>query len=735
MAEEPAAHESRARVIHIGTILFVFVAVLTGVVVAGRYFYLLQKERIRESRILILQGTSSIQRHAIESWLAGLREEAESIADAAKPYFPAHGTRPVASDLDEIQRWLTAILSRHGYLSIRLYDAAKPPDTDAHFCRLSVASPTWRGDAQVEKHIQRTLDQRLSGVTDALDRAGSLRVLAFAPVSARGMVVVEADPASTVFRLFRELSGPSTTWESLILFTHHRRVVPLRQPGPPPRDGHVLGEIPPSDAVLAQVLGGKLAHFIARDARGRLVLAHVEPFAQPGWILVGRESVRETDRLAQSFAIPYITAIVALVAVAFAVTAFVWQRHGFRTLQDRLRLESEARKVQQDLAESRALLRTILDTVPQRIFWKDRQSRYLGCNAPFARDAGRQSPDELIGLDDYAMSWVANADLYRSDDRQVMETGIPKLGYEEPQDHPDGTRLYLRTSKVPLRREDGTIYGVLGTYEDITEQVRTRQALEEALARLQEANAELSQLLYLLSHDLRSPLVNIRGFVRELEQALDAISCQLDSAEDAAQALPKVRAMVTEDMREHLRFISQAARSMSRLLDGILSMSRLDRVQFRQVHVDMTALAGRVVAAMKPEAEAKAATIVLEDLPPCIGDPDRLEQVFNNLLSNAIKYLSKDRPGHIRISGNVKENAAVYCVEDNGIGIPEGMQETVFDMFVRAAPEYAAGEGLGLTSVRRIVHRLGGRCWIESTPGQGTKVYFTVPVRHDGISN
>ncbi len=126
--------------------------------------------------------------------------------------------------------------------------------------------------------------------------------------------------------------------------------------------------------------------------------------------------------------------------------------------------------LQSDLQESRVLLQTIIDTVPMRVFWKDRELRYLGCNPAFARDAGKSTPSELIGLDDYQMGWAAQADVYRADDRAVMASGSAILSYEEPQTTPDGKTIWLRTSKVPLKNPHGESVGVLGTYEDITEQ-------------------------------------------------------------------------------------------------------------------------------------------------------------------------------------------------------------------------------------------------------------------------
>ncbi|MDO9106013.1 MAG: EAL domain-containing protein [Methylovulum sp.] len=142
--------------------------------------------------------------------------------------------------------------------------------------------------------------------------------------------------------------------------------------------------------------------------------------------------------------------------------------------------EREAQRKQADaaLADAHKLLMTVIDTAPMRIFWKDKALRYLGCNPVFAHDAGEACPQDLIAKDDYQLAWHEHADRYRADDHLVMDSGIPKLFYEEPQATPDGNTIWLRTSKVPLRNEANDIIGVLGIYEDITEQKRNEARIQ-----------------------------------------------------------------------------------------------------------------------------------------------------------------------------------------------------------------------------------------------------------------
>ncbi|MCM8610659.1 PAS domain-containing hybrid sensor histidine kinase/response regulator [Accumulibacter sp.] len=132
-----------------------------------------------------------------------------------------------------------------------------------------------------------------------------------------------------------------------------------------------------------------------------------------------------------------------------------------------------------DLARTNGLLKQVVDTAPVRVFWKDRDCRYLGCNPAFALDAGKNAPADLVGEDDFSMGWAEQADLYRADDRQVMDSGQPRLNYEEPQTSPDGRTIWLRTSKVPLRNPSGEVIGVLGLYEDITATKHAELALQQ----------------------------------------------------------------------------------------------------------------------------------------------------------------------------------------------------------------------------------------------------------------
>ncbi len=152
---------------------------------------------------------------------------------------------------------------------------------------------------------------------------------------------------------------------------------------------------------------------------------------------------------------------------------------------------TERRRAEQELRASRQLLQSILDAIPQRVFWKDKNSRFLGCNRPFAMDAGLESPEAIVGKNDADLSWKSVAELYRADDKLVMEQKSPKLNFVEQQTRPDGTVVWLQTNKLPLLDPDGSVTGLVGTYEDITERRRAERELWLTKASLENASASV----------------------------------------------------------------------------------------------------------------------------------------------------------------------------------------------------------------------------------------------------
>ena len=185
----------------------------------------------------------------------------------------------------------------------------------------------------------------------------------------------------------------------------------------------------------------------------------------------------------------------------------------------------ELQETAQRLEQSRNMLQLIIESIPVRVFWKDRDLRYLGCNTLFARDAGFNHPQQLLGQDDFAMGWREQADLYGMDDRQVMESRRPKMNLVEPQTTPAGAKIWLKTSKVPLQMPNGEVFGVLGVYEDITAHKQAEEALRESEATLRtliEANPESLFLLDTRGVVLAASKVAAQRLDKSLEEIIGA---------------------------------------------------------------------------------------------------------------------------------------------------------------------------------------------------------------------
>jgi len=251
------------------------------------------------------------------------------------------------------------------------------------------------------------------------------------------------------------------------------------------------------------------------------------------------------------------------------------------------------------------------------------------------------------------------------------------------------------------------------------------EKVEARTVDLKEANDELQRFAYIVSHDLRSPLVNIMGFTGELAAIRrDLIDEQTD---DEAQD-PK-RQELLADFDEALGFITSAIGKMDRLIKAILDLSRAGRRDFRPEPLDVSAILAAIKDSLAHQMQEVGAEIVIGPIPSIESDRVAIEQIFSNLLDNAVKYLRPGRPGRIEISAEEKIGFAVIRVTDNGRGIDPADRERVFELFRRAGAQDRPGEGIGLAHVRALVRRLGGTIRLDSEPGEGSTFTVILPKR------
>jgi len=213
-----------------------------------------------------------------------------------------------------------------------------------------------------------------------------------------------------------------------------------------------------------------------------------------------------------------------------------------------------------------------------------------------------------------------------------------------------------------------------------------------------------------------------------MERASLFLSALLRQPEVPAQVRDHAEPYLNDHIPTAVGFIRASGQKMDALIEGLLRLSRTGRAALNLKHLDMNTMIENTVASMTYQIQQASAKIDIQPLPPCRGDEDQISQVFSNILDNALKYRSPDRPLEIRISGSIEGDRAVYCVEDNGIGIAAEHEAKVWELFHRLHPAGpVSGEGLGLTLVRRIVDSHGGRAWAESEPGVGSRFCVALP--------
>jgi hypothetical protein len=266
------------------------------------------------------------------------------------------------------------------------------------------------------------------------------------------------------------------------------------------------------------------------------------------------------------------------------------------------------------------------------------------------------------------------------------------------------------------------------TIRDVTLRKRAEAERERLLGEVGARRGELESLLYVTSHDLRVPLVNIQGFGLRLEQACTEVCDRLEPMERAGVMDPATKDGLRERIGSAIHYIQSSATKMDALIGGMLHVSRAGRAALRVEELDLDRMLEAILASMRTQIEQADAAVEVATLPRCWGDAGQIDQVFTNLIDNALKYRDPRRPLHVRISGEAGETRAVYSVADTGVGIAPDHRAKVWELFHRLDPRGSAeGEGLGLTLVKRIVECHGGRVWLESTLGQGSRFYVALP--------
>jgi len=376
---------------------------------------------------------------------------------------------------------------------------------------------------------------------------------------------------------------------------------------------------------------------------------------------------------------------------------------------------SEGRDQKEQLWQSEQLLKTVLNHVPQMIYWKDLNSVYLGSNQNFARITGLMDPNLLVGKHDQDLPLREFASASRADDRALMEENRSVLEVDQPIFTNDGELRWFRINKLPLRNKLNKVIGLVGSYEDITERKRYELELQNQKEALESSNRELQEFAYIASHDLQEPLRKISTFGDRLQERLGT---QLQDRD-----------------LDYLRRMQDAARRMRYLIEALLSYSRVTTKVNPFEKVELDELLATVLGDLEIRIRETGAQIRVEPLPQVTGDPLQIQQLFLNLINNALKFHKKDvapfieiRPGKKRSNGNPAAGLVTIKISDNGIGFDEKYKDRIFAPFQRlhSRDEYE-GTGIGLAICSKIVKRHEGEIEVESKPGLGTTFLIRLP--------
>jgi PAS domain S-box-containing protein len=383
-------------------------------------------------------------------------------------------------------------------------------------------------------------------------------------------------------------------------------------------------------------------------------------------------------------------------------------------ITERKRVESEVQRLNDDLkqrqvalSEANALLQTLLDNMPDHIYFKDRGSRFLRNSRSQARQMGINDPSRVIGKTDFDFFPKEHAQRSYDQEQELMRSERPLMDIEEHVVWPDGHITWVSTTKMPLRDADNKVIGTFGISRDITERKRAEEELLRSNNQLEAANRELEAFSYSVSHDLRAPLRTIDGF----SQAV---------LEDYGEVLP-------EEGRSDLLRVRKAAQYMAQLIDDLLNLSRVTRAPMKSEVVNLSKLAEGIIAELQRTRTDRNVNFISKPNLNVQGDPHLLQVVLENLLNNAWKFTSKREQAEIQLGSKRENQETIYFIRDNGAGFDMAYTNKLFGAFQRLhAMTDFPGTGVGLATVQRIIHRHGGRIWAEAELDHGATFFFTL---------
>ena len=359
------------------------------------------------------------------------------------------------------------------------------------------------------------------------------------------------------------------------------------------------------------------------------------------------------------------------------------------------------------------LLTSLMDSIPDAIYFKDRQSRFLRISRAMADKFGLRGPEAAIGKTDADIFSSEHAQQALRDEQRIMRTGVPLVAKIEKETWADREDTWVSSTKMPLRDKHGEVLGTFGISRDVTEQKRAEDQLQLAKEVAEEASRAKSEFLANMSHEIRTPMNGIIGMTEVL----------LDSK-------------LSDEQRDYLNIVKNSANALLSLLNDVLDSSKIEAGKLELEHIPfrLREILGETLRTLANRAAEKGLELAIH-IPP--GVPDYLQRrsraispIIINLVGNAIKFTEQGEVV-VQVSVDSADPALArlrFAVRDTGIGIPLEKQLKVFEAFSQADASTTrrfGGTGLGLSIASQLVRMMGGRIWLESEPGRGSTFQFT----------
>jgi PAS domain S-box-containing protein len=380
-----------------------------------------------------------------------------------------------------------------------------------------------------------------------------------------------------------------------------------------------------------------------------------------------------------------------------------------------LQLEvNERMRAEETLSEERKILRVLIDNVPDFMYVKDLECRFLVANLSVARQMGAKTPEELLGKNDFDFYPREVATTFYEDEQRVIRSGQAEVNREEAGLDSQGNASQIMTTQVPLRDKNGRVTGLVGIGRDITHLKKVQEEMQNAREAAEAASRAKSEFLANMSHEIRTPLNGVMG--------MTDLALETD---------------LTQEQREYLETVKMSGDSLLTVINDILDFSKIEagKIDLEALDFDLRDSLESTLKTLAVRADEKGLELLCEvapEVPEVVrGDSSRLRQIVVNLVGNAIKFTDS---GEIAVKVQVEARDGTECVcrftvADTGVGIPEDKRELIFKPFSQADTSTTrkyGGTGLGLTISTRLVEMMGGKIWVESEVGRGSQFHFTV---------